>query len=92
MIKEILLPDAEKDDYWIWRVLFWIGLFCYSFRFLTLDINPEVMNSFMHGPNLIFHEAGHVIFMPFSRISHNSRGFSRTVSHADYCHLCISLS
>ncbi len=42
-----------------------IALFIYSLQFFTLDINQQVMGSFMHGPNLIFHEAGHVIFMPF---------------------------
>lgn len=44
---------------------FLLALFIYSLQFFTLDVNQQVMNSFMHGPNLIFHEAGHVIFMPF---------------------------
>ncbi len=44
---------------------FLILLFIYSLQFFTLDVNEQVMSSFIHGPNLIFHEAGHVIFMPF---------------------------
>ncbi len=28
---------------------------------------PEISESFMHRVNLVFHEAGHVIFMPFGR-------------------------
>ena len=42
-----------------------IALFLYSLQFFTIDVNENVMNAFLHGPNLIFHEAGHVIFMPF---------------------------
>jgi hypothetical protein len=41
----------------------------YSLQFYTLGINPEVMNAWIHGPNLIFHEAGHVIFMPFGEFT-----------------------
>lgn len=46
-------------------LLFLIPLFLYSLQFFTLDVNQEVMNTFIHGPNLIFHEAGHIFFMPF---------------------------
>ncbi len=28
---------------------------------------PPISDSFMHDVNLVFHEAGHVIFMPFGR-------------------------
>ena len=37
----------------------------YSLRFFSFGINTAVMNAFLHGPNLIFHEAGHIIFSPF---------------------------
>lgn len=49
------------------ETLFLILLFAYSFQFFTLGVNEEVMNTFIHGPNLIFHEAGHVLFMPFGQ-------------------------
>lgn len=65
MIKDILFPSNWRDSYSLIRVLCWILLIYYSLQFFTLGINTEVMNSFMHGPNLIFHEAGHVIFSPF---------------------------
>ena len=55
---------TETPFSWFYPV-FLIPLFLYSLQFFRLDVNPEVMNSFMHGPDLIFHEAGHVIFMPF---------------------------
>jgi hypothetical protein len=44
------------------------GLFCakyYNFA-NTLEGNLELMQ-FLHGINLIFHEAGHILFMPFGR-------------------------
>ncbi len=40
-------------------VLWGVRMIAYDFR--TGDIN----SSFLHGPLLVFHEAGHVIFMPF---------------------------
>ena len=65
MIKDILLPSQWKDSYSIFRVIFWIFLIYYSLRFFSFAINTAVMNAFLHGPNLIFHEAGHIIFSPF---------------------------
>ncbi len=65
MFKDLLLPSQGKDSYSLIRVIFWLFLIYYSLQFFTLGINTEVMNSFMHGPNLIFHEAGHVIFWFF---------------------------
>jgi hypothetical protein len=47
------------------RTIFLILLGIYSLQFFTWDVNGDVMNAFIHGPNLIFHEAGHVLFMPF---------------------------
>lgn len=64
MLKEYLLPEKEGEPY-IVRTIFWIFVVFYSLQFFSLSINDEGMNSFLHGPNLIFHEAGHVIFMPF---------------------------
>ncbi|MBP9812342.1 zinc ribbon domain-containing protein, partial [Candidatus Gracilibacteria bacterium] len=49
------------------RSIFLIILFLYSIQFFTFSVNLDVMNSFIHGVNLIFHEAGHVIFMPFGK-------------------------
>lgn len=65
MLTDILLTSQGKDSYSLIRVIFWIFLIYYSLQFFTFGINTEVMNAFIHGPNLIFHEAGHIIFMPF---------------------------
>lgn len=61
----ILFPDWQHSQFSIIRVIFWICVLIYSFQFYTLDVNSSVMNAFIHWPNLIFHEAWHVIFMPF---------------------------
>src|SRR5687768_7240551 len=46
-------------------VLAWLTL-----RFATAPVDASSQSaaaSFLHLPNLIFHEAGHIIFMPFGR-------------------------
>lgn len=50
------------------RLLIFIGITVWGWQFINMDFvnNPgEIGNSYMHRINLIFHEAGHVIFMPF---------------------------
>ncbi len=59
------LSDAKDAPLTLVKGGFLIALFIYSLQFFTLDVNQQVMYSFLHGSNLIFHEAGHVIFMPF---------------------------
>jgi len=40
------------------------------FFFLSPDRSLEIGESFLHRVNLVFHEAGHVIFMPFGDFMH----------------------
>ncbi len=50
------------------RVLVFIGITVWGWQFINMDFinNPtEIGNSFLHRVNLVFHEAGHFIFMPF---------------------------
>lgn len=50
------------------RVIVFIGISVWGWQFINMDFinNPtEIGDSFMHRINLIFHEAGHVLFMPF---------------------------
>ncbi len=65
MFWNYILPSGQYASFSIVRTIFWVLLVFYSFQFFTFGINEGVMDSFMHGPNLIFHEAGHVVFMPF---------------------------
>lgn len=47
------------------RGWFLLLLCLYSLQFFDWKPDPSVMDTWMHGVNLIFHEAGHVIFSPF---------------------------
>lgn len=44
-----------------------IGLAIWTWRFARVPLGPAVMDSFLHLPDLVFHEAGHIIFAPFGR-------------------------
>lgn len=63
-----LLPPVERVD----PIAFWgrVGLYAafviWGVYFISLDLRTNAIGeSFMHRVNLVFHEAGHVIFMPF---------------------------
>lgn len=49
------------------RGLLLIGLMVGSWQFARLTMGAGVMDSVLHLPNLVFHEAGHVLFSPFGR-------------------------
>lgn len=48
--------------------LIWAGLLWFGFDFIQMNYESnEIGRSFMHTVNLVFHEAGHMFFMPFGR-------------------------
>jgi hypothetical protein len=49
------------------RVLVLVGLVVWTWQFARAPMGAGVMNSFLHMPDLVFHEAGHVLFSPFGR-------------------------
>lgn len=49
------------------KIAFVAGLAFWTFDFARTPISDDAMGSFLHLPDLIFHEAGHVIFSPFGR-------------------------
>jgi hypothetical protein len=49
------------------RALLLLGLAAWTWSFARTPMSAAVMESFLHLPNLVFHEAGHVIFSPFGR-------------------------
>jgi len=49
------------------RVLAVAGLALWTWRFARAPIGAAAMQSVLHLPNLVFHEAGHVLFLPFGR-------------------------
>jgi len=60
-------PHTDAMLYW-GRVAVYVALFVWGWYFILLDYrSPEIMNSFMHRVDLVFHEAGHVVFMVFGR-------------------------
>lgn len=59
--------DAHTDDIAFWgRVAIYVVFFIWGWYFIWLDFRVgEIGDSFMHRVNLVFHEAGHIIFMVF---------------------------
>ena len=71
--------EADESRDWLWhvpeqvdasafkaRVALLLAFAAWGLRLCWLDYRDgEIMNSFIHAPLLIFHEAGHVIFRPF---------------------------
>lgn len=69
-VLERLTAPGERSDPW----LFWTRLGVYAafvvwgLYFVSLDLRTnEIGASFMHRVNLVFHEAGHVLFRPFGQ-------------------------
>lgn len=66
--REVLLPAAERTDpvAFYGRCALWLVFLVWGAYFVALDLRTnEIGESFMHRVNLVFHEAGHVLFMPF---------------------------
>lgn len=66
--KELLtyVPDRVDSSRFWGRLAIWIFLLIWGFSLMHMDYRTGEMGaSFIHRPLLIFHEAGHVIFMPF---------------------------
>ena len=64
----VLVPAVERTDPMAFygRCVLYALFFAWGLYFVSLDLaSNEIGNSFMHRVNLVFHEAGHVLFMPF---------------------------
>lgn len=65
-------PDLSKTVV-IYRTLAWVGLVFWGAWFLSTDHRvlmggfPEISASLMHRVDLVFHESGHVLFIPLGR-------------------------
>jgi hypothetical protein len=51
----------------IGRSLAVVVLALLTWRFATAPLDATALDSFLHLPNLVFHEAGHVVFSPFGQ-------------------------
>ena len=80
-LRELFLavkPETSRPAFYA-RCLVFAGLLIWGWKFISMDyyymldgvrINkalPEIYQSFLHNVNLIFHEAGHILFLPFGR-------------------------
>ena len=66
--RSLLVQVPEKVDpvSWWMRVLLLAAFSVWGVSLIALDYRDGSMNAaFLHRPLLVFHEAGHVIFMPF---------------------------
>ncbi len=67
-IARFLLPDEGPPDLLAFhgRCALFVALLLWGCYFVSLDLRSNLIGeSFMHRVNLVFHEAGHVLFMPF---------------------------
>lgn len=65
----ILHVPASNERWMVFgRMGLYLLFFIWGWQFILLSLHTnEIGNSFMHNINLVFHEAGHVIFRPFGR-------------------------
>jgi hypothetical protein len=49
------------------RMALVLGLAVWTVQFARTPLSADAMNSFLHLPDLVFHEAGHIIFSPLGR-------------------------
>lgn len=72
-LRQRLTYVAERTDgLALWgHAAIYVVFFIWGWYFILLDFRGgEIGESFMHRVNLVFHEAGHVIFMAFGRFMH----------------------
>ena len=62
------LEDQALSGVTRWgRIALVLGLAVWTIQFARTPISDDAMNSFLHLPDLVFHEAGHIIFSPLGR-------------------------
>ena len=72
LIEQLTFVEPRTDTMLFWgRVALFAVFVVWGLYFVTLDLRTnDIGASFMHRVNLVFHEAGHVIFMPFGQFMH----------------------
>ena len=68
--RAIFLCVPEKVDWVTWggRTVVWVVLLLWGLGFMLHSVESNyVAESFLHHVNLVFHEGGHIVFMPFGR-------------------------
>lgn len=69
LLDYLLHEQGAPEPVVLWgRVILYLGLVLWGGYFIMLEMDSNAIgNSFMHNINLVFHEAGHVIFRLFGR-------------------------
>lgn len=69
LLGHLLHTEARVNPFIFWgRAVVFVVMIVWGWKFLRLDFVRDfdaIGRSFMHLPNLVFHEAGHVLFRPF---------------------------
>lgn len=70
LIAALLYVPQRTDPFSFWcRALLLVLFAVWGLRLIALDYETgEMMSSFLHGPLLVFHEAGHVVFSVFGEL------------------------
>jgi hypothetical protein len=61
--------DPVERLIWAGRAALLFGLLLWTWQFARAPMGVAVMDSMLHMPNLVFHEAGHVLFAIFGRFA-----------------------
>ena len=61
------IRDPLRDVTRVARAALLIALIAWTWQFARAPMEMAASGSVLHLPNLVFHEAGHVLFMPFGR-------------------------
>lgn len=72
LFEQLVYVEPRTDSMLFWgRAALYAAFVVWGFYFISLDLRTnEIGASFMHRINLVFHEAGHMIFMPFGQFMH----------------------
>jgi hypothetical protein len=67
LLVRLTYVEPRTDPVYFWgRVAAYVLFFVWGWYFILLDFRSnEIGQSFMHRINLVFHEAGHIVFMAF---------------------------
>ena len=60
-------PDPAAGATWWARVVLLVGLAVWTWQFAFTPLGDDAMEAFLHLPNLVFHEAGPLIFSPLGQ-------------------------
>lgn len=64
----LYVPESIGRSKLLGHALIFLVFFIWGWSFILMSMQSnEIGSSFMHNINLVFHEAGHVIFRPFGR-------------------------